>query len=700
MNKLIIIALSGFVLIQCSIDQPFLPAWDTHVQVNFRPEKFVVRDMLKTDALHDSLNTQLGDTLLYYAINDSLDPQKVDASELSISSVSDRIVKQVGVIHVDAPAPASTPSLGLADLFPMLNITVGAVLPPIPDQTLEAKQQSVSFDNYLEVDIDSAKTHLVFHNNLIFDIRPGMQITLYDSSRYNDPDSGRIGVLTFPDSILSGSSATSKELDLAGQVLSNGFYIKYKIPIKGTTSPRTLTQDDVNSSFYIDVYLSAIQVSRAVAEIPEQRVEENLSASVDTKGKSVKRAHISSGNVVLTIDNHLNVGAALQITILNLQDDQNNPYVINLDMNENASSTVTANLAGYTLQNHLNNGSPVSELAYQVVATTHPSNGYAQVQSTDSIVVDVSSSNIMIDRFEGDVGTIDLSFDPVIQDNLINTSDFNAKFKLPDVVFTMVFYNQFNLDIDLNLTITGYHKDNASGIITDSVKVNISSRLNRGSSSHAGKTTLVLSGSDPSPNIVDLMSVLPTSIKVTGSGQVSGDGSLSANDEIRVKYNIESPLSIQIDTPINITSNVAELTSADIDSETQNMITNDLSTVLLRLNSENGLPVAADVLFSISSDSTLLFADEASSGGKVITRKIALSAAATDANGLVSSAAADAIKLELTRDQLQLFNSLPLFYKSKIVIDSSPDKVLLRSRDKITVSGNIDISFRVNQNGL
>ncbi len=688
--------LAGALLTQCSLDEPFLPSWDTRVKVNFRSQEFILSDVLSDSTLHDSLNAQLGDTLLYYTLEDSLEPQTVDATNLSISSKNDRIVKQVGTIHIDAPSPASTPEQSLVDLFPGLTIAVGAVLPPIPDQILQAGEQKVSFDNYLSVDVDSAKAHLVFYNNLIFDIRPGMQISLYDSSKYNDPDSGKIGTLFFNDSIPSGGSLRSNDLDLAGKTLSRAFYVHYKIPIKGTTSSRILTQDDVNSSFYIDVFLSDIQVSRAVAEIPEQRVEESLSSTIDTEGKSIRRAHISNGDVLLTIGNHLNVAAGLEITILNLRDAQDNPYVVLLEINANQSSSVKADLSGFTLKNHLTDGAPVEELAYNVVALTKKSNGYAEIQSTDSIEVDVSSSDISVDYFEGDVGMVDLSLDPVNKDGLLSDLNTDANFRMPDVVFSMTFYSEINFDISLNLSITGYHENSTSGQISDSVHIDISRTLARGASNQPGVTKIVLDGKGLSPNIVDLMAILPTSIKIRGSGKVSGDGSIDIKDALWMNYTVESPLSIQIDTPIEINSDVSQLTTADIDSATQDRITNDVSTVTLQLNSSNGLPLESEVVFSISSDSTLLFSE----GEKVITEKLTLNAGTQGTNGLVVSPADNSTKLELTQQQLQLFNTLPLYYKTRATLKDSPNKLIFRSRDKLTVNGSIDINFQVDPNGF
>lgn len=688
--------LTWALLTHCALDEPFLPSWDTRVKVNFRSQEFILSDVLSDSTLHDSLNAQLGDTLLYYTLKDSLEPQTVDATNLSISSKNDRIVKQVGTIHIDAPSPASTPKQSLVDLFPGLTIAVGAVLPPLPDQILQASEQKVSFDNYLSVDVDSAKVHLVFYNNLIFDIRSGMQISLYDSSKYNDPDSGKIGTLFFNDTIPSGGSLRSNDLDLAGKTLSSTFYVHYKIPIKGTTNSRTLTQDDVNSSFYIDVFLSDIQVSRAVAEIPEQRVEESLSSTIDTEGKSIRRAHISKGDVLLTIGNHLNVAAGLEITILNLRDAQNNPYVVLLDINANQSSSIKADLAGFTLKNHLTDGAPVQELAYNVVALTKKSNGYVEIQSTDSIEVDVSSSDISVDFFEGDVGTVDLTLDPVDKNGLLNNLNTDVNFRMPDVVFSMTFYNEINYDITLDLSITGYHENSTSGQISDSVHIDISRTLTRGVSNQPGVTTIVLDGKGTSPNIVDLMAILPTSIRVRGSGQVSGDGSIDIKDALWMNYTVESPLSIQIDTPIDIDSDVSQLTSADIDSATQDRITNDVSTVTLQLNSSNGLPLESEVVFSISSDSTLLF----SKGEKVITEKLTLNAGTQGTNGLVVSPADNSTKLELTQQQLQLFNTLPLYYKSRATLKDSPNKLIFRSRDKLTVNGSIDINFQVDPNGF
>ncbi len=697
MKKLLplIIALMSF---SCSFDEPYLPAWNTQVTVHFNPYTVEAADLVTSSYLADTLLSGATDTVFFFSVEDSTGPQGIDPAELAFKPEDKSIVETVGLIELDAPAPVSTDTVTLADLFPDLNISAGAVLPPLPQTTLSPPDEVVSFDEFVSITVDSAEMYLVFDNKLILSVEAGMEIILFDEARINDPDSGLIGTILFTDPIPAGGSGTSEKLALNDVTLHNSFRLRYRIPIAAVDTATTLTQEDVDSYFLTTVHMGAMRVSSAEAEIPAQSVTREDVTALDTEDKSLTLARIDKGALYIDINNHLNVGADFDIVLLNLVDENDQPRHIPLAVNENQTSNTSIDLSGLSLRNHARPGDPVTDIAYRLEAVTRASNGAVRISSTDSIEVSVRMDSVYIGYFEGDVGTVELTIDPIEQNDVLDGADIDGSFSFPDVRLVFDFYNEINFPISTSLKISGYVRDAAGGQITDSVTVNVQKTIAAGQSGQPVKTTLVLDANSSAPSIVDLMSIFPTDIVVSGKSVVSGSGSVAADDVIRAKYRIESPLTLQIDQPIRFESSRGEITESDLDADTRGRITRDVSALNMALNIENGWPVGADVTFYLAADSAALFDSTIIDPRQKLIIPLKINAGSVDGDGYVTEETVSSVPVSLDSTQLKIFNNIPLYYGFVTSIAATPQKVTLRKHDALSVDGSIKVKVKVDPN--
>ncbi len=684
--KTFLLLAAALLISSCTINEPYIPAWDTRVKLHFRNDQLSMSEVLTESSFKDSLDSTLGDTLIFVSISDSTEPQVIDEDDLSFKADDDQIVEKIGDIELD-PVTEGTPPVTLPELFPGLTIVAGTVIPPIPDTTLTPPANKIRYDSYQSVVVKEGEMHLVFHNNLIFEIRPGLKISVFDSV-----SSLLVGEFIFTENIPIGESKQSLPLDLSGKTLSNTFRLEYEIPIEGIAS-RILTQSDVNSNFVVDVSITSLSVSSAVAEVPSQTVDRNDASLLDAEDKSLVIAKIKKGKIFLEIENKFQLGANLKINILSMVDENEDSVIVNLDIPEDDTALREIDLSGYTIRHHENPGvAVVDSIHYNVVAITDSSDGFLSINSDEEIVVNVSMDTTFISYFEGSVENIEIDIDPVEQSDLVDLSEIDGSFKLPDLVFTLNFYSQINFDVDLDLTLTGINNETG-----DKVELKVVDVLNAGTSENPKKTTIELKEDNSGSSIVDLMAIFPTLIEMEGNAFiVNRSGSVALSDAIWSDYSIESPLKVEIDSAIFVEMDTDSIASDDLDDDFRESITEDFSDVLININTDNGLPLGAVFKFFLAADSTDIFNENIVDSTLKVIISADLVPGITDQNGLVTQSVPEVIQLSLSQQQLQIFNSKPIYYGAKIKINENDNPVTFRKNDLLKYDGFIDIKVRVN----
>ena len=117
------------------------------------------------------------------------------------------------------------------------------------------------------------------------------------------------------------------------------------------------------------------------------------------------------------------------------------------------------------------------------------------------------------------------------------------------------------------------------------------------------------------------------------------------------------------------------------------------------MNINNGLPVAAGLTIHVSTDSTNLFEDVVTDSiNQLIISGIDIPAGTIGADGYVSSETRQALRLNLDKQQMDIFSRDTLLYLgAKFVLEPTDGMVKFRSTDKIyTSDGLIELEVMVN----
>jgi hypothetical protein len=476
--------------------------------------------------------------------------------------------------------------------------------------------------------------------------------------------------------------------------------LEYIVPIVGTSQPDTITQEDLDSYFYSELYISEIKVSSAEAIVRSQTFTERDSVEVDADDKVLYTAEIEEGMVHLDIVNQLEVSADLDITLFNLVDMSGEPKVVTAFLEKKSAGQLDINIGGYRLQHHENPGLPVTHFYYRVKATTVPTDDqpdpYVKITSEDSVIVDFSMDSTYVSSFEGVVDPTEIEIDPITRSDLFDVSQIEGSPVLDDLVLTLNLYNEINFDIEVDLKVAGYHYDENLGQITDSVIIFISRNIQPGMTGDPQITSIVLDKASTTPSIVDLMAILPTDLELTGKAVVQGQGSASADDRIWAEYFLESPLKVRFDDPILFEGEIDSIGQDDLDEDERDDIDKRFTQITANLNVINGLPLGTSVKLFIGTDSTSLFEETITDSSEKIIISEEIEAGTVGSNGFVSAPKEGIFRISLSDTQISVIKNKQLFYATKIEIHPTTTPVSFREKDQVRVEGSMTIEMRMN----
>jgi len=693
MTRMSYFLILGVLISGCTINEPSLPKWDTSWEVHLKGDVIKISELLKNNStIKDSLDLVSGEQTYFINISDTSKAQQIKAEDLSVKTDDQEFSNNLGIFEVAQPTPKVTQGSSFSEIFSNYNPQVGMPFPIIEPRLLTPDPRETTFDEFKQMDIESATISVAFHNNLILGIDSGMKIILKDFARLNDADGGLIDTILFSGPIPSKTLLESETISLAGKSISNQLQLIYRIPLSGTDSVITLSEDDLNSNFFTEVIMSPVRVNRALAKIPGQSIIRVNTAPVNMDDHSIRIAEIDKGKINLLIKNNMNINSDIEIELPNFTDKSSNTLVTTKFVSSQSIENIQIDLAGYFLQNEQQNGSFIENIIYNIVGETHATTEHVWLDHEDKVDVTMNMDTLFFKSLNGNLSPIEVVFDPVENKNIFDLENFSGSFKLPDLALTFNFHNEIDFDITMEMLVTGYHRDPMTNNITDSVSVKMDQLLERGGQS-TQCCTVVLDKLSSTPSIVDLVAIMPNEIIVTGRALIEGEGSVRKSDKVWIDYTIDSPFSIQIDEPLLYTGNQETIGNSEISAERRDKIAQNFTEVTLKILSNNGMPIGSDFKFYLSSDSTNLFTDEITDSSEKVVLASQIIAANTNSDGFVNTPNPDEHVFKLNRNQIAIFEQSPLFYGTKVTIGTTEKAIRFRSGDQLQFDTilNIDV---------
>lgn len=686
--KLLKICLLFFsaLLTACTLNEPKLPSWDTQWGLQLPTTDFVMSEIMDDSTLVAD-TTQSGIPIISFSTSDTTEWQRIDKSDLAMDELSESYTITVGNIELTDAEELQTDTVNVMDALPPEFAAFGDTLPPYPGFT-EESEATEEYTHYESVHILSGNIWLTFHNEMFLDIDAGMSIKLYN----NDGSGTFIGELVFSDSILSGASVGSNILDLSDKTISNKIRLVYLIPIAGTTDSTFLTDEMKQGYYYSDLFMDKLVVDEARAVIPEQEFVYSDSLSIPQEDIQLRRATVDEGGLVIRLNNNISINAQVQITLPDFVKD-GNAKTINTLLIPGAQTVENVPLSGWELINSVDPASIIDNIRIEVSSLIGSDGAIVPISAKDSVTAEVTADSLYFSSLEGEITNLEFEIEPSESESIDFPDDLESGIRLPDLEMRLLFENEIDFPIDLDMHIVGYKIENEQ--ITDSVHINLNSVIQRNSVSQ--QTEIILNEGSTSPSIVDLLAILPNKIKFYGQATVDGSGSIAANQGMRVEYTISSPLSIDIPNAVTQESEPDTLTEEDLDEDTRDMLTNEITDASAQITLTNGLPVGAEVYLYLALNSSDFETDAIADSSKKIVLHGIIEGADTDASGYVSQPVASTVKFHLSDTQLQIFAEPPVFVKQKVIIQPTSGTVRFRQTDKVEIDALLKVNYIINQ---
>jgi hypothetical protein len=181
----------------------------------------------------------------------------------------------------------------------------------------------------------------------------------------------------------------------------------------------------------------------------------------------------------------------------------------------------------------------------------------------------------------------------------------------------------------------------------------------------------------------------PTLIQVDGIatfGDSVSEYTIGVSDYAYARVSVSAPLAVRIDT-VTIGGSAERL---DVAGSDIGEFTDILQSGLLHADVGNHLPVAADLTFFVALDSTLVYTEP-----DIQLGPITLTAGATDVSGVVQDTTRTVSDINLTRDNLQLFDAGVLFVGYQIFLHGSAGQIVrFTAADYLDIVAHFDVTMR------
>jgi hypothetical protein len=563
----------------------------------------------------------------------------------------------------------------------------------IPASTINAPPFFLTFGTFeFVVNVKEGTIQIEFVNDSFLDFGADTKISIYDSI-----SSIFIGDAEFTNPILANTSETSELLDLAGHKFSNHLRFDMALQVLAK-SGYTVQPGDEDGTIHFLATISDLKVGYALAEIPEQNFSRYDSASTSDQDDRIITAHIDAGTLLLEIENTLNVSANVNVDLLNFYTDPDYNNVLSLDYQLNAQqkdtfSIILDDLYLTDYNNMPTPGSYIDFMKYRFFVKTIPSEEMVEISEYDSVILCIIPvDSVYIKEFKGDLARREFVFDPVEQNDVIDSEGFEGSIRFEEISMTLKIFNQIGMELLVNLNIEGF-KNNK----TESIQLTFDDNPVRVGARKPGEDvnvhTVVLDKDNS--NLVEFLEFLPEDIIVTGTAIIEGVGEVTLENEVWSNYHIFSPFYLKIQDNASYTS---DLDSSETDQETQDaIIRGDIDNAQIDLDILNGLPIGAKMEIYFSATSDVIFDTTIiDSTKKLIIDDIEVSPGEIGSDGFVEIPFTDPYFRELTSTELQVFANPTLFVAAKLFLDDTDDLVKFRTTDEIRVNGFFKIRYRMN----
>ena len=447
----------------CTFDNPTLPTWFTDWRLPVPNPGFVMSEATNDTTIIDT--TYEGQSTIAISIIDSSERRRISEGDMAFLPEGDKAEQPVGDVSLDSPGTEQTDPFLVADFigFPIIP---GQTI-DIPASTLTPPSFYLTFGTFeFVVNVKEGTIQIEFVNDSFLDFSSDTKISIYDS--LSQPPEF-VGNAEFSNPILAHTSQVSEPVDLAGREFSNHLRFDMELHVLAK-SGYTVQPDDVNASIHFLSTISEMKVGYAHAELPEQNFSHYDSAATVDQEDRIITAIVDEGTFLLEIENTLNVSAEINVELLNFYTDPEYTNILSLDyslqaLEKDTFSVVLDDLYITDYNNGPTPGSYIDFMKYRFFVRTIPSTEMVEISEHDLVILCINPvDSVFLQQFKGDLARRDFKFDPVEENDIIDSEGFEGSLRFEKMSMTLNVFNQIGIELLVDLNITGYRNNQSESI--------------------------------------------------------------------------------------------------------------------------------------------------------------------------------------------------------------------------------------------
>lgn len=366
----------------------------------------------------DDINKQFSQSVDNVTIEDTEVEEKIGFDPVGIDPIENKVNSEVGLISLDNIDPQATEPYFFSSIYPSVSDIPDGNTVNIPSFALDPVTNNFSFTDFSEAAFNSGSLLLTIVNDLVIPLGD------VDVQLKNSDGSDIVGGSTTIEGPINSGEQQSALLDLSDLTLPGNIIVEVTGNSPGEDNV-LIDNAAKNSSFSVEISGSGLEVISANAKIPTQSISESGTISLSADSNKVILATISSGNLVIDIDNYMAVTSDIVLSIPSLKAADGSDFQTSISIAANSENILDqTDISGYSLSMTIDD----QVVAYSYDVTTNDSgDDFVTITSMDSIIVNIilegsiEGEQLSFSSFEGMVSPQDLGFDGQI--NIESDSD-------------------------------------------------------------------------------------------------------------------------------------------------------------------------------------------------------------------------------------------------------------------------------------
>ena len=649
-----LIAVFLILMAGCSLKIPSEePSWTVNFDFPLTKDNVSMKEILD-DSLLTTIPLDGNGEPVLYAFQDTIEIEEqtfddtvgVDPTEKLVSS-------ELDTIELENIDPKKTDAYLLSEIYPTVSSMSGSNV--IPAFTLSPVAKNFTFEDFKSADFAGGSMSMTIQNDMVIPLGPPVNVDIQDMN-----GNTLVASAAKWEEEIASNTSSSKTLNMAGISLVG----EIKIVVTGSSpgsGGTAITVDDAarSSSFTVEISASEPKVTSAVAQVPEQTIDEMGVIQIDSENK-VERAKIDRGTLAIEIKNGLDLEADLKLTISSIQDDNGTVFtqLIQMPRKDDVISSYDLNSKWMVLDVTMD--PQKVNYSYEVVTedSKNDADPFRNVNSIDVVDVEIDlygsgeGEQITFSEIKGIIAAIEEPIETIRQEISALPDEFDGM-EFMEAEMNLVFDSNIEFPVKLDMDIIAFNNDTSA------------TRQIRGwNVTHPDSQTIVI------PDAVGLINIKPDSILASGTAVIGGSNDVvtyEGNESFSGIFSISIPFVFQLadDAMIDLDAEKIDqefpenIESVTVFMEYDNMFDFDTNISLLSAANEShfetGSPTTPNVLGSLS----------------------------------IKGNSSSIDSLHLDESQIELFDDI-IFVKTKVFLSSNGEvKFLSTDSLKITSYGSV-----------